>query len=63
MYAIEIEHPVRGWVRMQNRFRTKKCARGWVGFVRKAWHGLPGRIVEVEHEVFATIWGRWLIEK
>ncbi len=47
-YAIEVEHPIKGWVRLQSRYATKKSARGWYTFVKAAWHGLPLRTVEVK---------------
>ena len=46
MYAIEVDHPTKGWTRLQSRYATKKCARIWLSFVRAAWHGLPVRIVK-----------------
>lgn len=48
MYAIEVDHPTKGWTRLQARYANKKMARGWLSFVRAAWHGLPLRIVKVE---------------
>jgi hypothetical protein len=46
VYAIEVNHPLRGWVRMQQRYREKATAKSWLRFVKKAWHGLPVRITE-----------------
>ncbi len=48
VYAIEVDHPIRGWVRMQGKDRSKEAAKSWRPFVRAAWHGLPTRVVKVE---------------
>ena len=48
MYAIEVDHPLKGWTRLQARYANKKLARGWMSFVKKAWRGLPLRIVKVD---------------
>ena len=47
-YAIEVDHPLRGWTRLEGRYRTKVIARGWYKFIRGVWHGLPLRTVEVQ---------------
>lgn len=46
-YAIEIEHPVKGWTRLRARYLSRKGAQSWVSFVKAAWGGLPHRIVPV----------------
>jgi hypothetical protein len=46
-YAVEVEHPLKGWVRLQTRYSTKTAARSWYKFIRAAWHGLPLRTVKV----------------
>lgn len=33
------------WLNIGPRYRTKALARGWVSFVKAAWHGLPMRVV------------------
>lgn len=48
LYAIEVQHPIKGWVRMRTRYSSKDCAKGWRSFVKKAWGGLPTRVVKVE---------------
>lgn len=48
MYAIEIDHPLKGWTRLAGRWSTYKNARSWLPFVRAAWHGMEGRVRKVE---------------
>lgn len=47
MYAIEVLHPAKGWTRLAARYRTKAVARTWYRFIKRAWHGLPLRTVEI----------------
>jgi hypothetical protein len=46
MFAIEVNHPFKGWLRLKGRYSTKECAKGWLPFVRSAWNGCHLRIVE-----------------
>ena len=39
-----VQHPCEGWMRVGKAFATKKAARGWVPFVRKAWRGLSTKV-------------------
>lgn len=48
MYAIEVNHSFKGWIKMQVRYREKTAARSWLSFVRSTWHGLPVRVVKVD---------------
>lgn len=36
--------PGKGWTRVGKAYGSKKAARGWLGFVSKAWHGLRVRV-------------------
>jgi len=47
VFAIEVDHPLQGWTRLQGRYSTRQNAKGWLSFVRAAWHRLPLRIVRV----------------
>ena len=55
-FAIEVDHPQHGWTRLQGRYANRKHARGWLPFVRKAWAGLPARVVEIVVEEWRTAW-------
>lgn len=43
-YFCMIKHPLRGWIRVGQQHPTRESARGWLGFARAAYHGLPGRV-------------------
>lgn len=36
--------PSQGWTRVGNAYGSKETARGWLGFVSKAWHGLRTKV-------------------
>lgn len=46
-FAIEVQHPLRGWIRLGGRYSSKAVARTWYPFIKGAWHGLPVRTVKV----------------
>jgi len=46
LYALIVDHPFRGEVRVGPLYPNKQAAQGWRSFVRAAWNGLP---VSVEH--------------
>lgn len=45
VFAVEVKHPLKGWIRLQSRYRTKALAREWYSFIKAVWHGLPLRTV------------------
>ena len=36
--------PGKGWTRVGKAYGSKEAARGWLGFVSKAWHGLRVKV-------------------
>ena len=36
------------WVNVGPLYRDKETAKGWVSFVKAAWHGMPTRTVKIE---------------
>jgi len=46
VYFIMIKHPCNGWIRVGKVYSEKETAKGWVSFVKKAWHGLPAKILQ-----------------
>ena len=48
-YVIMIECPLRGWIPVGCTYRSRNVARGWLSFVRAAWHGLPGKVMTIEN--------------
>lgn len=47
VFAVEVDHPIRGWIRLDSRYRSRAAAREWYRFIKAAWHGLPLRTVPV----------------
>jgi hypothetical protein len=37
LYALEIEHPLRGWIRVGHLYRDVTTARSWLPLVRGHW--------------------------
>lgn len=38
--------PTKGWTRVGKAYGSRKSARGWLGFVGKAWRGLRTRVAQ-----------------
>ena len=39
-----------GWVATKARYTSKENAKSWSSFVKKAWHGLPIKLIEITQE-------------
>lgn len=50
VWAVEVQVSDTEWVRTNGRWATKDGAKGWMSFVKKAWHGRPTRVVMVERK-------------
>ena len=37
VFFIMVEHPIDGWIRVGNAYKTRDAAKEWTGFVRKSW--------------------------
>ena len=44
VYFTMVLHPAAGWMRVGNAYPTRKSARDWVPFVRRAWRGLRTKV-------------------
>lgn len=36
-----------GWAVTRASYKTKEAAKEWTNFVKKAWHGLPVKVIEL----------------
>lgn len=54
VFHIEVDTPVRGWVRVGGPYRTRETANSWRKFVKAFWYATRSRVVVVyiheEHE-------------
>jgi hypothetical protein len=39
-----------GWVATKAQYSNKQAAQSWTSFVKKAWHGLPIKLIEITQE-------------
>lgn len=44
LYAIQIDHPLKGPRLVGPWYRDKETAKGWVPFVKAGWHGVRTRV-------------------
>jgi hypothetical protein len=51
VFFIMVLHPLSGWMRAGNAYQSKSVAHGWVSFVKKAWRGLPVKVVKFRNRV------------
>jgi hypothetical protein len=45
-YQFEVDHPIKGWLRVGLRYTNKDAAKGWRSLVKAAWRGLPTRLAK-----------------
>jgi hypothetical protein len=45
-----IVHSPTGWIATKARYSNKEIAQSWTSFVKKAWHGLPVKLIEINQE-------------
>jgi hypothetical protein len=44
VYFTMVKVPGKGWTRVGKAYASKETARGWLGFVSEAWHGLRTKV-------------------
>jgi hypothetical protein len=47
MRFVHIVYTPTGWIATKAKYSEKMVGKSWTSFVKKAWHGLPVKLIEI----------------